>query len=163
MTTATVQEGPETSFCLATDAACTDDCPCRPCRLRMETMNSSSTTSSTTDTEFGQASHDGWTSHESYAKRWPALERKRRKSREKYMKGDTALNDLNFAMHAISNGWQSILESVYPIIAGAQARDDPPASDQFDPASPSKSQSFIFPNAPPNTRRPERDESNSRF
>ena len=74
MTTATVQEGPETSLCLATDAACTDDCPCRPCRLRMETMNSSSTTSSTTDTEFGQASHDGWTSHESYAKRWPALE-----------------------------------------------------------------------------------------
>lgn len=135
-TIATMEDGPETSFCLAGNdvrnapASWNEDCRCRRCRQSKESIASDAST------EDGRSS----TRHDSYAKRWPLLERKRRKSVNKYKKGNTALNDINhalndlhFAASQVSDGLRSLVERVHLPMLGNQP--DPPALDETMPAS----------------------------
>ena len=108
-------EAIETS-CVKGDVLQKGVCKCRKCRLSSESEASS-------EAEDGRRAE--------YAKRFPGVERKRRKSVDKYNRGDTVLQDLEAGWNKMAQGllgaWQ---DWVNPFAANVEPDADHPVGAQ---------------------------------
>lgn len=84
-----------TSFCVKGDAVQKGACNCRKCRQSFESIAS------------GASTEDEQNKHAEYAKRFPGVERKRRKSVDRYNRGDTALHVLETEWNKMTEGLRS--------------------------------------------------------
>ena len=104
--------------CVKGDVLLEGACKCRKCRLSSE----SAASEESTDDEGRRAQ---------YAKRWPGLERKRRKSVDKFNRGDTVLQDLQAGWNQVTHGLLSVWQDwVNPSAADAKPDADQPVGAQ---------------------------------